>query len=289
MTWVKIDDRAPEHRKLLAAGPMAAWLWVCGLAYANRQPARDGFVPEAALPMLYPFGGTLRKLAERLVEAGLWERVPHGFAIHDYHDFQPTKVDAEQVSARKAAAGRAGGLRSGQARRSKTEAQPQAGAKHGASPVASLLPKPDPDPDPVPGTETRELAPAAHPLTLTSAPARARRRPAHTAEQVAAKDQIVDAFSEAFAAAKGVKPSLDHEADQAAAFALAAKYGPDEGTAIVREALADPWVLRNNPTLRYIASKPDTWRGTSPAVRRPGSTPLQPVPEGGAQWKIGGA
>ena len=92
MSWVRIDDRAPEHRKQLAAGPVACWLWVCGLAYCNRQPARDGFIPVAVLPMLYPLLGVL-KHATRLVDVGLWHRGEGGYLVHDYNDFGPESYD----------------------------------------------------------------------------------------------------------------------------------------------------------------------------------------------------
>ena len=167
VSWVRIDDRAPEHRKQLAAGAVASWLWVCGLAYANRQPARDGFVPAAVLPMLYPMPG-VAKQAARLVDAGLWECVEGGFQIHDYLDFQPSRADVEQASARKAEAGRRGGIKSGEARRSKSEATGQGNAKHGASSVASPHSNPHPDPDPIPipsRPEPLESAPSALRLT----------------------------------------------------------------------------------------------------------------------------
>jgi hypothetical protein len=172
VSWVRIDDRAPEHRKQLAAGAVASWLWVCGLAYANRQPARDGFVPAAVLPMLYPIPG-VTKQAARLVDAGLWERVEGGFQIHDYLDFQPSRAEVEQASARKAEAGRRGGLKSGEARRSKSEAAAQGNAKHGASPVASPRPNPDPDPDPDPDP----IPIPSHPVPSESAPSALRLTP----------------------------------------------------------------------------------------------------------------
>ncbi len=107
MTWAKIDDRANEHRKLLAAGAEAAWFWACGLMYANRQRARDGFIPDIALPLLYPVRRP-RRLADKLVTVGLWDRDEsstdprqHGYRIHDFGEWNRS---AEQVEADKAAA-----------------------------------------------------------------------------------------------------------------------------------------------------------------------------------------
>lgn len=92
MTWVRLDDGAPLHPKLLAVGPEAAWLWVAGLAYANRHTT-NGTIPPQALPALYPSDqwprARLAKLATALVEAGLWTaREGGGWEVHDYAQYQ---------------------------------------------------------------------------------------------------------------------------------------------------------------------------------------------------------
>jgi len=117
VSWVRIDDTAPEHRKLLAAGADAAWLWVSGLAYCNRSTSRVGVIPFAKVSTLYPMKHW-KKAAAKLVEVGLWEEAEDGYRIHDYHEYQPT-ADAR---AARAAAGQKGGRRSGESRRSKAEA-----------------------------------------------------------------------------------------------------------------------------------------------------------------------
>lgn len=122
MSWVAIDDNAPEHRKQLAAGPAACWLWVCGIAYCNRQKARDGFIPEAKVAVLYPIPNAKRE-AERLVSAGLWKRVEGGYLVHDYHEYQPTAEQIEAMREAKRRAGSAGGKRSGEVRRAKADAK----------------------------------------------------------------------------------------------------------------------------------------------------------------------
>lgn len=99
MSWAKIDDRANEHRKMLKAGAEACWLWACGLMYANRQPARDGFIPEAMLRMLYPFTDPIG-LAEKLVEVKLWKRTTDGYQIHDFRNWNQTKEQRDEVRAR---------------------------------------------------------------------------------------------------------------------------------------------------------------------------------------------
>lgn len=151
MSWVRVDDRAPEHRKQLAAGPSACWLWVCGLAYANRQPQHDGFIPTAALPLL---GAKASREAARLVEVGLWERVDGGWQIHDYHGYQLTP---EQIRVR-SESGRSGGVKSGESRRSKREANAEANCEADAKQKRSGH-RTSPDPDP--GSEKNKTSPAA--------------------------------------------------------------------------------------------------------------------------------
>ncbi len=94
MTWAKIDDHANEHRKQLAAGAEACWLWTCGLMYANRQSARDGFIPDGALGMLYPFKAP-GKLAAKLIEAQLWHRVPGGYLIHQFDEWNESAEERD--------------------------------------------------------------------------------------------------------------------------------------------------------------------------------------------------
>lgn len=104
MTWVRLDDGFPDHPKVAAAGPLAAWLYVCGLAYSARL-LTDGFIPAAQARRLadVPEAGAL---AVRLVEVGLWEVAKGGYRIHDYLDYQPSaeriRHDREQGARRQA-------------------------------------------------------------------------------------------------------------------------------------------------------------------------------------------
>ena len=111
MTWVKLDDQFPDHPKVVEAGPLAAWLHVCAIAYCNRQ-LTDGFIPESIAYRLADYKGIgietggdgetyavgddadCEWMASILCKVGLWKRVKGGFLIHDYLDYQPSK---EQV------------------------------------------------------------------------------------------------------------------------------------------------------------------------------------------------
>lgn len=101
---IYLVDEFPEHPKVVRAGGDAAWLWVCGMGYVNRQLTR-GFIPADLVPRLSDRKAPM-KLAERLVDVGLWEKVHGGFLVHDYddHNFGAlAKKQARQDKARKAA------------------------------------------------------------------------------------------------------------------------------------------------------------------------------------------
>lgn len=136
MSFAKLDDGYPDHPKILAAGPLAAWLHTCALCYCNRLHT-DGFIPS----------GQIRKLADveqpaalvqRLVEANLWEPCQGGYRVHDYldHNLSADEIAQrrEEISRVRAEAGRKGGLAKKQTtkqiaailpgkQKSKTEAQ----------------------------------------------------------------------------------------------------------------------------------------------------------------------
>jgi hypothetical protein len=116
MSWVKLCENFADHPKVLAAGPEGVCLWVCGLAYCNRQSKRDGFIPAVKVALLYPMPKPAR-VAYRLVAVGLWERVEGGYVIHDYHTYQPSVEAQEKLRAARAESGRIGGQRSGATRR----------------------------------------------------------------------------------------------------------------------------------------------------------------------------
>lgn len=123
MGWIRVDDHFNEHPKLARVGPCGWGIWVAGLAYCNRN-LTDGFIPRAVARSLGDFefalDGEVYRLAitagmggtdldctwiiNLLVDARLWEEVPDGYRVHDYHDFQPSKdkvlAEREQKAAR---------------------------------------------------------------------------------------------------------------------------------------------------------------------------------------------
>ncbi len=155
MSWIRLDDQIAHHKKFLAAGPVASWLWICGQSFSARY-LTDGFIPFCALSSL----GSVRKAkphVEKLVEVGLWERADGGYRIHDYHDYQPTAEEVRHTRQVRQEAGREGGKLAGRGRH-KT-GKPQANDRQNAnggigsglsheqandSPVPDPVPVPDP-------------------------------------------------------------------------------------------------------------------------------------------------
>lgn len=163
MAWLRIDDRLFLHPKWVTTPPSARGLWITALSYCGCQMS-DGFVSARLLTML---GGT-QEDAQALVESGLWEEAEGGYQIHDFLQYNLAREDQvarqENLSEARAQAGRAGGLRSGEVRRSgreesmgqgRTEAsgkQNEATAKQIAS---NLKQNEAPGPEPVPGLVPR--------------------------------------------------------------------------------------------------------------------------------------
>jgi hypothetical protein len=102
MPWVRIDDNFPTHPKVAEAGPLAAWLYICGLCYCQRH-LTDGFIPRHALPMLMCYPSTngqapsevTDSLAHALVEAHLWQETTRGYLVHDYLKYQQSRAQVE--------------------------------------------------------------------------------------------------------------------------------------------------------------------------------------------------
>jgi hypothetical protein len=79
MAWAKIDDQFADHPKVIAAGPLAGWLYVCGLTYCARL-LTDGFIPTGQVRKLADLDRAM-DLAHTLVEVGMWEEVGGGFQV----------------------------------------------------------------------------------------------------------------------------------------------------------------------------------------------------------------
>lgn len=132
MSWAKLDDAFPDHPKVIGLSADAFRLHVTAICYAARFET-DGAIPAGGLPRI---GGTTASVDE-LVDAGLWDRTPRGWQIHDYLQYNPSR--AERQTMRQQAADRQERWRNGRTN----------GVSNGVTngtPLPDPLPLPDPDP-----------------------------------------------------------------------------------------------------------------------------------------------
>ena len=117
MSWVKMDDQWPFHRKLRLVEPLDRLMWAMSIPYSSSQNT-DGRLDGPMIEMVAFCAGVTKpyEAADRLVAAGLWELDAGGWVIHDYLDFNPSAEKRAAVSEARAEAGRRGGQQSGKAR-----------------------------------------------------------------------------------------------------------------------------------------------------------------------------
>jgi hypothetical protein len=106
MAWIRVESSVARNRKFFAAGPSASWLWLCGLAYCQ-EGLTDGHIPAEALAYLGV--RSPRPLADRLVQAGLWEVVNGGWYVHDYCEHNRSATEVRRIQHERRDGGRKGG------------------------------------------------------------------------------------------------------------------------------------------------------------------------------------
>ena len=146
--YVRVTVDLPLNRKINRVPRGARWTYVVSLCYGGGALS-DGIAPVRAL--LAMADGT-RRDAQALIAAGLWHEPGHDcprcpqpgtgeVVVHDYLAHQRSGAEARALSDARRAAGRAGGLRSGQVRRTKTAGQyldgPEADPEAPASPLGA--------------------------------------------------------------------------------------------------------------------------------------------------------
>lgn len=95
MAWAKLDDKFHSHPSTWEVGLDANGLYCRGLSYAADQ-LTDGFLPEPWVKANVPATRRARDgfgIVERLLHAGLWERLDNGYRIVGYLDYNPTRED----------------------------------------------------------------------------------------------------------------------------------------------------------------------------------------------------
>lgn len=103
MPWVKLDDRFPDHPKLLRLGDdydACLSLHIRGLCYCAAN-LTDGFIPSRT------FLGH-EAVSAKLAEVGLWCACDGGYLIHDYLEYNPSREQAIETAAARSEAGKVG-------------------------------------------------------------------------------------------------------------------------------------------------------------------------------------
>jgi hypothetical protein len=243
------------------------------------------------------------KVIDALVAVAMLERDGSHYVIHDFGDYNPTgeqlTARREELRAKRSQAGRRGAaarwasdtpdgkLRSAKAPldgesdanlpswKAANDAKahgkpngnlPPARAPNNGKPPGKTMPtSPSPSPDPPPTVVAFALT-RVDPTVERGDTRKSKARPTtkHTADEVASKDRIVQTFIECFTAKKHVEPKAILSVDHAKAFDLAKRFGVEESCCIIRRAFESDFVVRENATIRYIASKADTFRGVAP-------------------------
>ena len=139
MSWFRVDDKAAFHRKIIAAGNEACGAFFRAGAWSSGE-GTNGFIPLEIGLLIAP-----QTVWDRLVAvpshctAGLAEEEitstggvtgVSGWRLHDFLDYNPEAGELAQkreaLSDARRRAGAAGGVRSGESRRSKPEANREA-------------------------------------------------------------------------------------------------------------------------------------------------------------------
>lgn len=106
MPWARLDDGFWRNTKLEAVSLAALGLYALGLSYAGDQTT-DGKISERRARDL---ARGRRSLIDELVNCGLWTVEAGGYVIRDFLDYNPSAEEWANLSERRAAAGRLGGL-----------------------------------------------------------------------------------------------------------------------------------------------------------------------------------
>lgn len=104
LSWVRLDDGFPGHRKVLPLSDAAFRLHVAALCHCNQQ-GNDGHMDRAALRVLSGYLSHPQKAAtasKELEDAGLWEKTETGWTIHDFLVYQQSS-DQKKASNQRAA------------------------------------------------------------------------------------------------------------------------------------------------------------------------------------------
>jgi hypothetical protein len=155
VTWFRVDDQLHDHWKTDNVPLQAMGLWVLAGSWCGEK-RNGGFVPKRVIRRWASDPYEAEASADALVAVGLWyeenDGTEDGWRFHDWQEYNPTATP-EELSAARAAAGRKGGLASGQARREASTKQVASSNEANASEATKQTKPPVPVPVPVPVPE----------------------------------------------------------------------------------------------------------------------------------------
>lgn len=163
MPWSKLDDGFHEHPKTVAMSDKAFRLFVCSVTYSSRHKLA-GRLTQPHLAVLFRLTGAKQKQVEELVNLRSFDIDGDGYLIHGFNEYNP---DQEELSRKRADAGKAGAkvrwqngksMASATANASDADSKPMAkGSTRGG------YPEPDPSPEPESRTQIPSLSTSARP------------------------------------------------------------------------------------------------------------------------------
>lgn len=97
MAWVRIDDGAMQHPKVLGLSDSAFRLWIKGLCYCQSY-LTDGLIPREALREMRAKRQDVESLSREFEGySPLWEAVKGvGFRVHDYLEYNDSREQARR-------------------------------------------------------------------------------------------------------------------------------------------------------------------------------------------------
>ena len=102
MPWFRLDDKTDEHPKLARVGVLGLGLFVKAGLYCARN-LTDGFIPERKAreiaASVFEAGHEPGEWLAQMVQAGLWDKVPDGYRVHDYLEYNPSRAKVEKQRA----------------------------------------------------------------------------------------------------------------------------------------------------------------------------------------------
>lgn len=100
--YVPLDVEFATDPKILDAGPLAAYLYVCSLAYCKRSDEAGNIHRSQLRVLALGLPGRAQQYADTLVKVGLWAETPEGWEIPSWlkHNLSPDQLEDRKATAK---------------------------------------------------------------------------------------------------------------------------------------------------------------------------------------------